>query len=171
MAIYLLSVEQVLELPLFYPAFECGPVTLLHGNFQLPKLRQSKLAAAKKGHFGSSHWIGEMSRRIQSEVFILWIGFKQCFCCAKVTEAVPRVGYHQQSLHAGECQKLSAEAVAAKEQHDTGRETWNVVPVAFHLSLWTPIFFWIFLKRSCGLKPWYVFQADQQLHRSAIQFQ
>lgn len=55
MAIYLLSVEQVLELPLFYPAFECGPVTLLHGNFQLPKLRQSKLAAAKKGHFGSSH--------------------------------------------------------------------------------------------------------------------
>ena len=40
----------------------------------------------------------------------------------------------------GECQKLSAEAVAAQEQHDTGRETWNVVPVAFHLSLWTPFF-------------------------------
>lgn len=55
MAIYLFSVEQVLELQLFYPAFECGPVTLLHGNFQLPKLRQSKLAAGKKGHFGSSH--------------------------------------------------------------------------------------------------------------------
>ena len=54
-AICWFSVEEVLELQLFYPAFECGPVTLLHGNFQLPKLRQSKLAAGKKGHFGSSH--------------------------------------------------------------------------------------------------------------------
>lgn len=45
------SVEEVLELQLFYPAFECGPVTLLHGIFQLPMLQPSKLAAGKQGTF------------------------------------------------------------------------------------------------------------------------